>query len=47
MAIKNPDLFAGQSQRIRRLHAQSKKALRERARKRWWDNNGKDKPHER
>lgn len=40
MAVKNPDLFAGQSERTKRLHAAAKKALREKARKRWWDTNG-------
>jgi len=35
-SVKNPDLFAGQPERVKKLKKAADKALRERKRKQWW-----------
>jgi hypothetical protein len=38
--VKNPDLFAGQPERVKKLKRQADRALRERKRKQWWAEHG-------
>jgi hypothetical protein len=39
-SVKNPDLFAGQPERVKKLKKAADKALREKARREWWQEHG-------